>query len=50
MTLPAKIIITTTIFIFMIYISIQILGYICLAVISYYGIKHFINKVLSLKK
>jgi hypothetical protein len=49
MTLPSKIILGTALIITLIYISITILGYICLAVVLYYGIKHFINKVLSLK-
>jgi len=50
MTLPDKIVLGTALIIILIYVSITILGYICLAVVSYYGIKHFINKILSLKK
>ena len=49
MKMSNKIIFATALIIVIIYVSITILGYICLGVVSYYGIKHFINKVLSLK-
>ena len=50
MTFKNKVIFGAAASILLIYISITILSYVCIAIISYYGIKHFINKILSLNK
>jgi len=50
MTFKNKLIFGAAASVLLIYISVTILSYACIAVILYYGIKHFINKVLSLNK
>ena len=50
MTFKNKLIFGAAATILLMYISITLLSYLCAAVILYYGIKNFINKVLSLNK